>query len=561
MKTGKRNICAILHSIIFSFTSITKLLDVKFLLLLFFTSLTIANSCAQVDWLFLQGDDDEDIGSGIVIDSKGYIYVAGTFEGLVDFDPSSGQQNEQSNSAFFLQKLDQNQNLIWVKTFPGSGEIHDMHINGNDNMYIAGSFTGSAFSLSSSNSSDGFVVKLDEDGNIIWSKSITGYGIQKIRGMAIDNNGDLYLTGQYRQEADLDPGVTVDLQPYSANFQGFNPFITKWNSDGQYIWGQSYQTADRSGIDVIVDSQYNIYDVGSKLQNNRYVHYITKMDSSRNILWNKSGNGNYSGSTQFSTYPSSLALDQSDNLFIGGMFKGEVDLGYGDTLLQFENNSPYHDVFIQCLQPNGTIIWTKTFGDTAIDDVFDLKVSPSGKLYSTGSFTGSVEFDIGDSSSLEVSQGRDLYLMNWNSSDGSFNWVETFGGQCDYSRASALTFSNQGDVYGTGTYNGTIQDESGNSIFGHGDYDCIVYKIGGTTNFNEITPEQIAIYPNPTTSSIKIEGVTSGNVDLYSGTGQFILSFSINEGANLDISALEQGIYLLKFTIDTYQVTKRIIKL
>lgn len=524
--------------------------------------LTAVNySSAQIDWLFLQGDDNDDTGDGIVIDSKDYIYVCGTFEGSVDFDPTNTNQIEQSNSAFFLQKLDLNENLIWVKVFHGSGEIHDMHIDDNDNIYLVGSFTGSAFWMSSSNSSDGFVVKFDEDGNIIWSKSIRGNDIQRINGMALDNDNNIYLTGHYRGETDLDPSINQDLHAYNASFQGYNAFITKWSNNGDYIWGKSAQSSDRSGIDVIVDSEFNVYDVGSKLQFNHYVHYINKMDSSGNQLWNKSGNGNYNGAISFSTHASCLAVDQNDRLFIGGMFAGEIDLGYGDTTLEFSSNSNSSDAFVQCLQPNGDVNWIRTFGNVGIDDVRDLKISLDGNLYLTGSFTDSVEFNIGVPSSLSVSQSIDLYIMSWNSLDGSFNWAETFGGTCDYSRARALAFSNQGDVYGTGIYTGSVEDGNGTYYaIGHGEDDCIVYKVGGTTVIDEMYVGGINICPNPTRSKIYIEGLDDYHVDIYSFTGELLKSFPKSQGNTIDLTFLSKGTYVLKLTNNDLLISKIFVK-
>lgn len=59
--------------------------------------------------------------SAITLDAVGNIYIAGTFQGTVDFDPSIATYSVMASSpSGFTAKFDNNGNFIWVKTISGS---------------------------------------------------------------------------------------------------------------------------------------------------------------------------------------------------------------------------------------------------------------------------------------------------------------------------------------------------------------------------------------------------------------------------------------------------------
>ena len=70
------------------------------------------------------------------------IYTVGTFMNTVDFDPNSGITNltSISSQSTFIQKLDFNGNLIWVKSLGGVGA--DIKIDTLGNPHITGYFAG-----------------------------------------------------------------------------------------------------------------------------------------------------------------------------------------------------------------------------------------------------------------------------------------------------------------------------------------------------------------------------------------------------------------------------------
>ncbi|GAA4937802.1 hypothetical protein GCM10023314_07990 [Algibacter agarivorans] len=132
------------------------------------------NSNGDFLWVKSMGENSSDSGEEIIIDNSGYIYVTGTFEGTVDFDPSGNIFNLTSNGGrdLFIQKLDENGNFVWATSIGGTGSEYPRGflINTSGSLYLTGIFqntvdfdpTGSIFNLTSNGSLDIFNIELGQ---------------------------------------------------------------------------------------------------------------------------------------------------------------------------------------------------------------------------------------------------------------------------------------------------------------------------------------------------------------------------------------------------------------
>ena len=95
------------------------------------------------------------------------------------------------------------QTVKWAKDFGSSTNDVGTKIisDANGNTYVTGWFTGNmtmgSTSLTVQGNNDIYLAKLDSTGAPIWAVSAGGTGDDRAYGLAIDANGDLYLTGLY----------------------------------------------------------------------------------------------------------------------------------------------------------------------------------------------------------------------------------------------------------------------------------------------------------------------------------------------------------------------------
>ena len=141
-----------------------------------------------------------DYGYGIGTDAAGNVYVAGKFEMNAEFD--SITVGCYGNHDMFLAKYSPSGQLLWVKTGGGySGDYaHDMCVDAQGNIYIAGEIDGTAtfgnVTVSGNQGSDdALVVKYDSNGNVLWGRAYGGTSRDDARSISLDGAGTFISPG------------------------------------------------------------------------------------------------------------------------------------------------------------------------------------------------------------------------------------------------------------------------------------------------------------------------------------------------------------------------------
>jgi len=171
-----------------------------------------------------------DRGNSIALDTSGNIYITGSFEGTVDFDPKAGIYYLTSitdvyyvdTADIFISKLDTSGNFVWAKSIGGIGKDAGFSItlDASENVYTTGYFSEivdfdpdgvETFDLPSEGLYDVFISKLDSLGTLKWAKSMGGSGNDNGFGIAVDASFNVYTTGYFNETVDFDPGTGIDI--------------------------------------------------------------------------------------------------------------------------------------------------------------------------------------------------------------------------------------------------------------------------------------------------------------------------------------------------------------
>ena len=150
---------------------------------------------------------------GVAADTAGNVVIAGMFTSTtIDF--GGGSLASAGDEDLFLAKLDSAGNHIWSKRFGDASaqEPQGVAIDGMDHIVVAGYLTGTidfgGGPLSSSGSADVFVAQLDAAGDHVWSKRF-GNGYEYARSVAVDNLGNVLVTGAFSTSIDFGGGPLV----------------------------------------------------------------------------------------------------------------------------------------------------------------------------------------------------------------------------------------------------------------------------------------------------------------------------------------------------------------
>ena len=161
-----------------------------FVILIVLASFSIkSESQTKFIWGKQFGSEKEEYVMNHLIDNKGNIYITGKTAGTI------ADKNFGDNDGF-LTKIDSSGNTIWSKQFgtPGVEDVQWSAIDNNDNVYITGLTTGD---LAGKNlgKEDIFIVKYTPAGQMEWSRQFGTDSIDIAKGICIDNSGYIYITG------------------------------------------------------------------------------------------------------------------------------------------------------------------------------------------------------------------------------------------------------------------------------------------------------------------------------------------------------------------------------
>ena len=209
-------------------------------------------------------NDSADITGGTAIDSHGNMFVAGEFEGNVNFDPQGGSQWDRSTNGgydMFVAEYNPQGAPVWVDQFTDSSDYQPdsptdlawgLAVDKNDNVYVTGVFTDEVnFNpnpgqkqnvVPYSNEGDIFVLKLGSKGGYEAMQDFgddtydynTGYGIGT--GIAVDPTGNyVAVVGVFANSIDFNPNSGTGNGVVSTNEDAAG-FVVELNSYLSFQW-------------------------------------------------------------------------------------------------------------------------------------------------------------------------------------------------------------------------------------------------------------------------------------------------------------------------------------
>jgi hypothetical protein len=385
-------------------------------------------------WARQFGANDADRANAIKLDASGNVYIAGTYRLSPTFD--AFPLNNVAGYDIFVAKLNGATGAVtWAKSMGGSGadQAFGIGLDPSGNVYTAGSFSNTAdfdpginvANLTSvSNSDDIFISKLDNNGNYIWAKGIGGNGNDGALAATVNSTG-IYITGEFENTVDFDPGAGVTS--YTSN-GGWDIFAARYDLSGNMIWA--------GGIGA------NIRDAGY-----------------------------------------GITADGSGNAYVTGAFQNQADFDPGPgTLNLTPSANANYDIFVAKFNSNGTLNWAKNFGDNGDDLGQSIALDGAGNVYSMGSFKKTVDFDPGaGTANLTFLGNGDIYILKLTNA-GNFGSVTQIGGPSnDDSKGGAITVNSENNVYLTGAYRGNTDFDPGagtTTITSNGGVDFFIEKFG-----------------------------------------------------------------------------------
>ena len=222
-----------------------------------------------------------------------------------------------------------------------------------------------------------------------------------------------------------------------------------------------------------------------------------------------------------------IAVDASGNVYTTGSFEGTADFDPGVNTFDLISAGGV-DIFVSKLDASGNLVWAKALGGTGADQAFGIAVDDSGNVYTAGSFEGTADFDPGvDVFDLTSAGGRDIFVSKLDPS-GNLLWAIAMG-DVGGDEASGIAVDDSGNVYTTGSFEGTVDFDPGTGVLdltSAGGLDVFVSKLDASGIF--VWARAMGGTGVDQASGIALDA--SGNVHT---TGSFEGTADFNPGANV----------------------------
>jgi len=460
------------------------------------------------------------------LDQQGNIVMLGAFSGVVDFDPS--------DSTVFNMYALLGQNTYVVKLNPAGELVNAFCTNGegntlpyafeldaNDNVIVCGSFNGkvdfdpglNTYIVNSNSVLDNYVVKYSATGVFKWVIQNDSLQPKRITDISTDILGNVYSYGQFNNTVDFDPGIGVTS---ISSMGSTDLFVCKLDSNGVFQWAKNYggKQSDEAAFiaytsagDLIIsgrfkDTAFNVPNMSNRLVSNtgndRKDVFIANLNVQGEMQWAKKISADQNDAIN------NLSLDQSNNIFVCGSFKG-------NTIFSSDANSGIYqslnhtDSYVAKFNANGELVWINQFEGVQDGTATSVDVNALGSVYTVGVFKGDVNFEAGPA----------IYTINGN------------GG--------------------------------GNDIY--------IHKMSQTpTSFQvENTLNDIVLYPNPTNGQVVISSssnLVEAKISVKNYLGQHIQTSQILIGSDIQLDLLNcaPGMYILEIQKGQTNAVYKLIK-
>jgi hypothetical protein len=387
--------------------------------------------CSEV-WARGFGNDQNQAMRSVAVDSAGNIYALGDFEGAVGFggDPLTATPTKAD---LVVTKHDPYGNPIWARRFGDSSNQYGgkMIIDADDNLVFTGRIYGSVDlgggPLASKGAGDLLIVKLDSEGEHVWSHVFGDKDPERAERLVFDSEGDVILTGTFTTAIDFGGGTMVTKGMRDA-------FVLELDgATGNHVFSRQLGgPGDDYGFGIDVDVDGNLMIAG-RFQDSLTIAdeltsaggrdiYLAKLDSFGEPLWSRS----FGGPGEDEVHD--LQLQPTGEIVLVGGMAETMSFGGPDLVA-----NGGRDIFVATLDAMGNHVWSMRTGDGLdqftstfeVNSWLTLALAPNGSIHVGGSLIGTISLD----GNLLTSTGMNSDMFYFTlAADGSFVGGSSYGG-------------------------------------------------------------------------------------------------------------------------------------
>ncbi|WP_445176076.1 DUF7948 domain-containing protein [Microcoleus sp.] len=351
--------------------------------------------------------------------------------------------------------------LAYSTYLGGSGDdgANRMTVDSTGAAYIIGTTvnnfttTPGAFQTTPGGQADFLVTKINPQGTaLVYSTYIGGIGNEYGFDIAVDSQGNAYLTGQ------VDPGYPTTPGSFQPTVTGYSAAATKLNAAGNALVYSTFLSGSLGdlGNGIAVDSNGNAYVTGFTNGNFPITGTVSQLNYAGGTdafisKVNPTGSG-----LVYSTYfggsdredAQAIALDNNGNAYITGLTYS-TNLPGTNGYFQYAMAGGQYDGFVGKFDANGVRNYSTYLGGSGDEKGADIAVDSLGNTYIVG-YTSSTNFPTKNAIQAANAGGaNDAFVTKIEPLGYSVSYSTYFGGSGD-DNGHRITVDSANNVYVTG---------------------------------------------------------------------------------------------------------------
>lgn len=458
-------------------------------------------------------------------------FIQTSDNGYLVFGQDLSEENPSGD--YLVKKVSSNGELEWTQTYGGTNvdEIHGAQEGLDGNYYIFGNTNSSDGDITTNQAGDEdcWLLKINPDGDILWSKTLGGIMADCGFDILVDQNGEITVLSFTRSSQSGDVStINTDQQLWLA----------KLDVEGNVIWDNSYGTTEDNDTPIDMkktnDGGYIILARASYID---FDTYLLKVNSSGIVEWN-----------HWLNYDNSqMNLMEVSVLTDGGYIVS------GQKLIDFQGIPFRNKGLLRKISTDGELVWEKSFGGQSHYDHFKQTIeTQDGNLLSVGT---KATFNNTDPT-------NNNYAMAWvhlTNNEGELIWEATLSHnriqhgigiiQNDQDHFTLLAHSEW-------IHNPYFSEDHHNNTW------LVQFTTAPVSTKTPLLESALSLSPNPATDEVFVQSkdFLLQRIEVYDSRGRLLLTQ--NDKANtsiINVGHLSAGHYILKAYAEQGISTQKLI--
>lgn len=388
----------------------------------------------EVEWSTYFGGDGTERDARTAVAGDGDVFLAGVS------DSYHGVPNGNPQWDVLLVRFDSDGDLRNTVHFGGDGVeyLTGVVARKSNAVHIVGATTSKdsiaykAQQGSLAGKQDGFIARLEHDGDLRWSTYVGGEADDIVTAVAVGSDGDVYVCGTTWSKNGIATGGAMQ----SGLSGKSDAFIARYDDDGDLKWSTYFGGKGGDGCRAIAvrdgriavagwtESEYglttpnahkSVYDEQDGVE-----AFVARFNLKGHRLWGTLLGGGADDMVE------AIGIDSDDDIFVAGTTRSKMGIATAGAHQSTIGGDT--DLFLVKFGESGKRLWGTYYGGEGPESQAALVVRKESEIYIAGRTESKNGIATMDGLKISRSGGQDLFIVKFDGS-GDREWATYFGGE------------------------------------------------------------------------------------------------------------------------------------